>query len=284
MTLFQGGSIVLLPRFDAQAVLKLMARHRVTFFAGVPTMYVALLNHPLTSDTDLSSVRYWVSGGAAMPAQVMQSFDSKCGANVLEGYGLSETSPVASFNSLERPKQVGSIGRPIWGVDFKLVAENGDEVLESGQPGEICIRGPNVMKGYLGQPEATAEAIKDGWFHTGDIATRNDDGYYFIVDRKKDMIVRGGFNVYPREVEEILYAHPAVAEAAVLGVPHEFYGEEVKAFVALRPGHELSEPDLISYCRERLAPFKCPRLVEFCAALPKGPTGKIVKRSLRRAS
>jgi long-chain acyl-CoA synthetase len=217
-----------------------------------------------------------------MPAEVMKAFDAKYKVNVLEGYGLSETSPVASFNTIDRPKKIGSIGRPIWGVDFKLAGDDGKDVTENGKPGEICIRGHNVMKGYLKKPEATAETLKDGWFHTGDVATRDDDGFYFIVDRKKDMILRGGFNVYPREIEEVLYGHPAVAEAAVIGVPHESHGEEVKAILALKPGQTASQADIIAYCKERLASFKYPRIVEFLEALPKGPTGKILKRELRQ--
>jgi long-chain acyl-CoA synthetase len=201
--------------------------------------------------------------------------------NILEGYGLSETSPVASFNVLDRPKKAGSIGIPIAGVEFRLEDHQGNVIAEPGKPGEICIKGHNVMKGYYKRPEANAESIKGGWFHTGDIATRDADGYYFIVDRKKDMIIRGGFNVYPREIEEVLYSHPAVAEAAVIGVKHESHGEEVKAVLALKPGTTATEQDIISYCKERLAAYKYPRLIEFRDSLPKGPTGKILKRELR---
>jgi long-chain acyl-CoA synthetase len=182
---------------------------------------------------------------------------------------------------LDRPKKIGSIGRPIWGVDFKLVDEQGQEVTETGKPGEICIRGHNVMKGYLDRPDATAEAMQGGWFHSGDVATRDEDGYYFIVDRKKDMIIRAGFNVYPREIEEVLYGHPAVAEAAVIGVPDPRQGEEVKAILALKPGQSATAEEIVSYCKERLAAYKYPRFVEFRDALPKGPTGKILKRELR---
>ena len=282
MTLFQGGTLVLLPRFDAKAALGLMQKHKVTLFAGVPTMYFAMLNHPEAGAADLSSLRYCLSGGAPMPVEVMKAFDAKYKVNVLEGYGLSETSPVASFNTLDRPKKAGSIGRPIWGVDFKLVDDQGQEITGADQPGEICIRGHNVMKGYLKRPDATAEVLKDGWFHSGDVATRDAEGYYFIVDRKKDLIIRGGMNVYPREIEEVLYAHPAVAEAAVVGVPHEGLGEEVKAVIALKLQYETTADALIAHCRERLAAFKCPKNIEFLPSLPKGPTGKILKRELRR--
>ncbi|MCB9570037.1 MAG: long-chain fatty acid--CoA ligase [Myxococcales bacterium] len=279
--LFGGGHIVLLPRFDATAAFQLMQAHKVSLFAGVPTMYFALLHHPDADTYDLSSLERCVSGGAAMPVEVMGAFDRKYGVNILEGYGLSETSPVASFNVLDRPKRPGSIGLPIWGVEFQLVDAEGKVVDAEGTPGEICIRGHNVMKGYYNKPEATTEAIVDGWFHTGDIATRDAEGYYFIVDRKKDMVIRGGFNVYPREIEEVLYGHPAIGEAAVIGVPHEKLGEEVKAIVALRPGQSVTPEALIAYCKEHLAAYKYPRIVEIIEALPKGPTGKILKRELR---
>jgi long-chain acyl-CoA synthetase len=269
-TLLQGGTIVLVPRFEPKVALEMMQKHRVTLFAGVPTMYFALLNYPEAAAYDLSSLRYCLSGGSAMPVEVMKAFDAKYGVSILEGYGLSETSPVASFNVLDRPKKPGSIGLPIWGCEFKL-----------GPDGEIWIRGHNVMKGYYRKPEANREAFEDGWFKTGDVATRDDDGYYFIVDRKKDMIIRGGFNVYPREVEEVLYGHPAVAEAAVIGVPHESHGEEIKAIVAFKPGKSATELDLTEHCKVKLAAYKYPRVIEIRDALPKGPTGKILKRELR---
>jgi long-chain acyl-CoA synthetase len=275
-----GGTLVLLPRFEPVLAFELMQAHRVNLFAGVPTMYIALLNHPMASEVELS-LQYCVSGGSAMPVETMKAFDEKFGVNILEGYGLSETSPVASFNTLDRPKKAGSIGRPIWGVEFRLERDDGTVVEAIDEPGEICIRGHNVMKGYYKRPEANAETIKGGWFHTGDIATRDADGYYFIVDRKKDMIIRGGFNVYPREIEEVLYGHPAVAEAAVIGVPHESHGEEVRAVVALKEGKVASAQEIIDYCKDKLAAYKYPRLVTFVDALPKGPTGKILKRELR---
>lgn len=279
--LLRGGTIVLLPRFDPTAAFQLMQHHKVTLFSGVPTMYFALLNHPQADTFDLSSLRYCASGGSAMPVEVMKAFDAKYGVNILEGYGLSETSPVASFNVLDRPKKAGSIGLPIWGVEFKLEAADGSTITETGVPGEICIKGHNVMKGYYQRPQVNAETIVDGWFHTGDIATRDDEGYYFIVDRKKDMIIRGGFNVYPREIEEVLYGYPGVAEAACIGVPHESHGEEVKAVLAMKPGHTATAEQITAYCKERLAAYKYPRVIEFMDALPKGPTGKILKRELR---
>jgi len=276
-----GGTLVLLPRFDPESAFALMKGHGVTLFAGVPTMYFALLNHPGADSFDSSALKYCVSGGSAMPVEVMKAFDAKFNVNVLEGYGLSETSPVASFNQLERPKKAGSIGLPIWGVEFRLEDDNGNVVEGTGLPGEICIKGHNVMKGYWRRPEVTDEVIKDGWFHSGDVGTIDEDGFYFIVDRKKDMIIRGGYNVYPREIEEVLYGHPAIAEVAVIGVPHPSHGEEVKAVVALKPGQELTEEEVIAFSREHLAAYKYPRSVDFMDALPKGPTGKILKRELK---
>jgi long-chain acyl-CoA synthetase len=276
-----GGTLIYLPRFEPKAAFELMHEHRATFFGGVPTMYFALLHYPEASQYDLTSLKYCVSGGSAMPVEVMRAFDEKYGVNILEGYGLSETSPVASFNVLDRPKKAGSIGLPIDGVEFKLVDDAGATITEPMVPGEICIKGHNVMRGYYKRPEANAEVIKDGWFTTGDIAHRDADGYYFIVDRKKDMIIRGGFNVYPREIEETLYAHPAVAEAAVIGVPHESHGEEVKAVLALKPGAKASAEEIIAFSKERLAAYKYPRIVEFRESLPKTATGKILKRELK---
>jgi long-chain acyl-CoA synthetase len=210
----------------------------------------------------------------------MQAFEGRFGVAIQEGFGLSETSPVSSFNVVDRPRKPGSIGYPVWGVDMAIMDDD-DKPLPDGERGEICIRGHNIMKGYLGRPEATAETLRNGWFHSGDIGYRDEDGCYFIVDRKKDMILRGGFNVYPREVEEVLYEHGAIAEAAVIGVPHQSHGEEVKAVVALVPGKTAEEDDIIAWCKDRLAAYKYPRIVEIIDELPKGPTGKILKRELR---
>ena len=278
-----GGCLVMLPRFDPKSAFELMQKHKVSVFAGVPTMYFALLNYPEADQYDLSSLRASVSGGSAMPVEVMRAFDEKYGVNVLEGYGLSETSPVASFNVLDRPKKAGSIGIPLRGVEFRLVRDDGSVVEDAGEPGEIHIKGHNVMKGYYKRPEVNAAQLKDGWFATGDVATRDEDGFYFIVDRKKDMIIRGGYNVYPREIEEVLYAFPGITEAAVIGVPHESHGEEVKAVVAFRPGEAKPPEEIIAYCRQHLAAYKYPRVVEIRDALPKGPTGKILKRELRES-
>ncbi len=275
-----GGTVVLLPRFEPTAAMELIEQHRVNLFAGVPTMYFALLNSPDAENHDLSSLEYCVSGGSAMPVEVMKAFDAKYGVNILEGYGLTETSPVASCNVLDRPKKAGSVGLPIWGVEFRLEDKDGNVVEADDTPGEICIKGHNVMLGYYNRPEVNETTIVDGWFHTGDIGTRDSDGYYFIVDRTKDMIIRGGFNVYPREIEEVLFAHPAVAEAAVIGVPHESHGEEIKAIVTLKPDASATEDEIIAFCKEHLAAYKYPRIVAFSPELPKGPTGKILKREL----
>ena len=281
-TLASGGMMVLLPRFDAESAFTLIQKHRITIFAGVPTMYFAMLHFPRAGEFKTESLRAAVSGGAAMPVEVMNAFDAKYSLNILEGFGLSETSPIASFNQLDRPKKAGSIGLPIWGVEFKLVDDAGHTIKDSLVPGEIAVRGHNIMRGYYKRPEATAESIKDGWFYTGDIGHRDDDGYYFIIGPEKGMLIRGGFNVYPREVEEVLYAHPCVAECAVIGVPHESHGEEVKAVIAKKPGFDEVTPEhIIAYTREKLAAYKAPRIISFVETLPKGPTGKILKRALR---
>jgi long-chain acyl-CoA synthetase len=275
--ILSGACLTLIPRFDPATALKVIERDRVTVFEGVPTMYVAMLGAgPSVADT--STLRVCVSGGAAMPVDVLRGFEEAFGTTILEGYGLSETSPVATFNRLELRKP-GSIGLPIDGVELKLVDEDGSEVAE-GEVGEIAIRGHNVMKGYWRRPDATAGAVRDGWLHTGDLARRDPDGFYFIVDRKKDMIIRGGFNVYPREIEEVLYEHPAVLEAAVIGIPHPTHGEEVAAAISLRPGATATPDDLRDYVKARVAAYKYPRHIYLFDALPKGPTGKILKRDI----
>jgi long-chain acyl-CoA synthetase len=277
-TVAAGGTFTLLPRFTPEEAFAIMERDRVTVFAGVPTMYFALLHHE-AAPAELSPLRICMSGGSAMPVEVMKAFEARFGVEIFEGYGLSETSPIASFNVPGRPRIPGSIGYPVWGVEMAILDEK-DQPLPDGERGEICIRGHNVMKGYLGRPDATREALRGGWFHSGDVGIREPSGSYRIVDRVKDMIIRGGFNVYPREVEEVLYAHEAILEAAVVGVPHESHGEEVKAvIVSSRP--DLDATAVIAYCKERLAAYKYPRIVEFAESLPKGPTGKILKRELR---
>jgi long-chain acyl-CoA synthetase len=274
-----GACLTLLPRFDAGHALRIVADHRVTIFEGVPTMYVALLHAPDRADYDTSSLRMCVSGGAALPVEVLRGFEEAFGIPVLEGYGLSETSPVASFNHPGRERKPGSIGTPIRDVRMRVV-DGEDHEVPQGEVGEIVIRGPNVMKGYWRRPEATAEAIRGGWFHTGDLARTDSDGYFYIVDRKKDLIIRGGYNVYPREIEEVLYEHPAVAEAAVIGLPHPALGEEVGAAVTLKPGASATAEELRDYVKSQVAAYKYPRYVWIADALPKGPTGKIQKRDI----
>jgi long-chain acyl-CoA synthetase len=280
-----GATLVLLPRFDAGQALALMEREQVTFFAGVPTMYHALLH--CDSGAGLEAIaarmRVAVSGGAALPAEVMRRFEDRFGVPILEGYGLSETSPVATFNRVDRPRRPGSVGLPVWGVQVMIVRDDGSPA-GTGEAGEIAIRGHNVMKGYFRRPEATAEVTDaQGWFRTGDVGTRDADGYLYIVDRKKDLIIRGGFNVYPRELEEVLLTHPGVSLAAVVGVPHPSHGEEVKAFVIRAPGAALTEDDLIAWCKQNMAAYKYPRIVEFRESLPMTATGKILKRELAPA-
>jgi long-chain acyl-CoA synthetase len=274
-----GATLTLLPRFEPGKALEIMQRDGVTVFLGVPTMYGAMLNHQGREGFDTSRLKVCGSGGAAMPVEVMRAFEEAFGCKVLEGYGLSETSPVASFNHPDRERKPGSIGTPIEGVEMKVVDDDGKEV-PTGEVGEIVIRGHNVMKGYWKRPDATQESIKDGWFHTGDMAKVDEDGYFFIVDRKKDLIIRGGYNVYPREIEEVLYEHPAVREAAVVAVPHEELGEEVGAAVALKEGQDVEADELKAYVKENVAAYKYPRKVWFVDELPKGPTGKILKREI----
>jgi len=278
-TIASGATLSLIPRFDAGRALGIIERDGATVFQGVPTMYSALLHHPERESFNTSTLRVCVSGGASLPAEVLRGFEEAFGCTLLEGYGLSETSPVASSNRPDRERRPGSVGVPIDGVQIRIVDENGAEV-PIGARGEIVIRGPNVMKGYWGRPDATAETIRDGWFHTGDIGVMDEDGYFFIVDRLKDMIIRGGYNVYPREVEEVLYEHPAVREVAVVGVPDPELGEEVAAAVALKEGAAADEDELRDFVKARVAPYKYPRVISFFPDLPKGPSGKIVKREI----
>ena len=278
-TITAGGTLTLIPRFEPDKALEVIERDRVNVFFGVPTMYGAMLHSPNRDRHDVSSLSMCGSGGAAMPVELMRAFEQHFDCIILEGYGLSETSPVASFNHPGRERKPGSIGTPLEGVELRLVDDDDNDVPE-GEVGEIVIRGHNVMKGYLGRPDATAEALRGGWFHSGDIGRRDEDGYYYIVDRKKDMIIRGGFNVYPREIEEVLYEHPAVREAAVIGIPDEEHGEEVAAAVALKDGASATPDELREYVKSQVAAFKYPRKVWLVDDLPKGPTGKILRREI----
>jgi long-chain acyl-CoA synthetase len=279
MAVLAGATLTLIPRFEPKKALEVLQRDKVTIMGGVPTMYVALTQHPEKADYDLSSLRICVSGGASLPVEVIRGFEAAFGAMILEGYGLSETSPVASFNHADRERKPGSIGQPVSGVQFRLIGAEWNDVPE-GEIGEIAIKGHNVMKGYLNKPEATAEVMRDGWFRTGDLARRDDEGYYYIVDRAKDMIIRGGYNVYPREIEEVLYEHPAVGSAAVVGIPHPELGEDVAAAITLKPGATATEDELRDFVKQRVAPYKYPRRVWITSDLPMGPTGKILKREI----
>jgi len=279
VTISVGACLTMLPRFDAAKALQIIERDRVSLFQGVPTMFSAMLHEPTGDRIDTSSLRICVSGGASMPVEIMRAFEEKFGCSILEGYGLSETSPVASTNPRHGAHKAGSIGLPIRGVEMKVVDEDDNDVPQ-GEVGEIVIRGHNVMRGYWKRPDATEEAMRGGWFHTGDMARVDEDGYFFIVDRKKDLIIRGGYNVYPREIEEVLYEHPSVREAAVVGVPHESLGEEVGAAVTLKEGESLEPDELRAFVKQRVAAYKYPRHVWFVDELPKGPTGKILKREI----
>ena len=281
---YKGASHVLLPRFEAATVLALMLRHKITVFAGVPTMYWALLNYS-GSEFDLEAIaaplKICVSGGASLPIAVLEGFEEKFKVPILEGYGMSEGSPVVTFNQMDLGKKAGSIGKPVWGVEVKLVDENDQEVA-IGAKGELIYRGHNVMKGYYKKPEANAKALKGGWMHSGDIAIQDEEGFFYIVDRTKDMIIRGGLNVYPREVEEVLMKHDAISLVAVIGTPHEKFGEEIKACVVLKEGHTITEEELMVWTKANIASYKYPRSIEFMSNLPMSATGKILKKELRK--
>jgi long-chain acyl-CoA synthetase len=278
-----AATLVLLPRFEANAAVKLLERENVTFFAGVPTMYWGLLN-ALGDDVDVQRIartmRIAVAGGSSLPVEIIKEVRTRFGVQILEGYGLSETSPVATFSDPDSDPRPGSIGVPIWGVDVKLIDDSWNTIEGADEIGEIAIRGHNIMRGYYNRPEATAEVMNNGWFRSGDLGRRDKDGFYYIVDRAKDMIIRGGFNVYPREVEEVLMTHEAVSLAAVIGVPHPRHGEEVKAYVIRKDGADVTEEELVTWGKEQMASYKYPRIVTFVDSLPMTATGKLLKRAL----
>lgn len=275
-----GACVTLLPHFRAEEALAVFAEHGVTVLAGVPTMFSRLLQAPGKDTYDVSRLRLCFTGGATMPPPVVRAFEAAFACAVLEGYGLSETSPVAAFNSPTGKRKPGSVGTPVPGVRMRVVDEEGGDEVPHGETGEIVIRGHNVMKGYWRRPEETAAAIRDGWLHTGDLGRVDEDGYFWIVGRKKDVIIRGGYNVYPREIEAVLYEHPAVAEAAVIGLPSPDLGEEVGAAVTLAPGAHATADELREYVKRQVAAYKYPRKVWIVDALPKGPTGKILRREI----
>lgn len=277
--LMNGATLIIFPRFSPTEVFSLTKKYEATVFAGVPTMYNFLLQLPDAEVADLQSLRLCISGGASMPVALLKNFEKKFNVAISEGYGLSEASPVTCFNPLDRPRKPGSIGTSIIHVENKVVNELGEEV-PVGEVGELIVRGPNVMKGYYKLPEDTAATIRDGWLYTGDLAKMDEEGYFYIVDRKKDMIIVGGYNVYPREVEEVLYDHPEILEAAVLGVPDPNVGEAVKCYVVSK-NPDLTEAELLQYCKEHLAKYKVPSTIEFLEELPKNTTGKILRRALK---
>ncbi len=277
-----AATLVLLPRFDAKQAVALMQAEDVTFFAGVPTMWWGILGALEGADVEkiAAKLRVACSGGASLPVEIIREVKAKLGVQILEGYGLSETAPVATFSDPGREPRPGSIGVPVWGIECKLIDTDWGTIEGADQIGEIAIRGHNIMKGYLNRPEATAHVMRDGWFRTGDLARRDDDGFYYIVDRSKDMIIRGGFNVYPREIEEVLITHPDVSLAAVIGVPDESHGEEIKAFVIRNAGADVTEEGLVAWAKDQMAAYKYPRMVVFVDSLPMTATGKILKREL----
>lgn len=284
--LLAGFRLVLMPRFDAAATLETMRGEQVTLWIGVPTMYWSLMDYAVAQGIDTEPIartlRLCVSGGAPMPVELLHNFEKTFQVRILEGYGLSETSPVVCFNQLQRPCKPGTVGLPIFGVEIRCVDEQGRTV-PAGERGEIVVRGPNIMKGYYNRPAATEEAMLNGWFHTGDVGILDEEGYLSVVDRKKDMIIRGGFNVFPRELEEALMSHPAVALAAVIGIPDERLGEEIKAYIVKKGGSSVTADELLAWGREQFASYKYPRAIEFVDSLPMSATGKVLKRKLRGA-
>lgn len=280
--LLNGAKLVLLPRFELEMVLKAIDKQKPTLFPGVPTIYVAINNAPNLEKYDIKSIRICISGAAPLPVEVQQEFERNTGGKLVEGYGLSETSPVTHANPVYGKNKPGSIGLPMPDTEYKIVdVESGDKELPIGEVGELCIRGPQVMEGYLNMPDETAHSLRNGWFYTGDIAKADEDGYAYIVDRKKDMVIAGGFNIYPRDIEEVLYAHPKIMEAAVAGIRDSYRGETLKAYIVPKEGEALTEDEVAKYCKDNLAPYKVPKLVDFRDELPKTMIGKVLRRMLR---
>jgi len=281
--IYRGTHNILLPRFDPKAVVELIDTFHITIFAGVPTMYWGLINYhheSIADDCVKKNLRLCISGGASLPLKVLQDFETRFNVSVLEGYGMSEGSPIVTFNDLRTGCKPGSIGTAVWGVEVKIVDETGKE-LPAGEKGELIYKGHNVMKGYFEKPEQTADVLKDGWMHSGDVAVKDEEGFYYIVDRTRDMIIRGGMNVFPREVEEIMMKHPSISLVAVIGVPDERLGEEVKAFVVLKDKHEADSAEMVLWSKANMAVYKYPRKIEFVENLPISATGKILKKNLR---
>ncbi|MFC4600652.1 long-chain-fatty-acid--CoA ligase [Cohnella hongkongensis] len=276
-----AGTLLLVPRFEPKLVLETIRRRQPTVFPGAPTMYIALLNHPSTKDGEFASIRVCVSGAAPLPREVQERFEAHSAGRLIEGYGLTEASPVTHCNPVWGYRKHGTIGLPLPDTEARIVGEESLEPLRPGEIGELIVRGPQVMKGYWNRPEETAAVLQDGWFRTGDVGTMDEEGFFTILDRKKDVILAGGYNVYPREVEEALFEHPAVKEASVLGVPDAYRGETVKAYVVVKDGWQVSEQQLDRWCRERLAAYKVPRSYEFRDSLPMSLIGKVLRRKLK---
>ncbi len=280
-SVYTAGELLIVPKFEAEAILKLIERERPTIFPGAPTMYIALINHPDIQKYDLSSIQYCISGSAPLPLEVQERFEKLTGGRLIEGYGLSEASPVTHCNTIWEKRKSGSIGIPFPDTDARVVHMESDEELKIGEVGELVIKGPQVMKGYWNRPAETIAALRNGWLHTGDLAVMDEEGFFYIMDRKKDLIIAGGFNIYPREIEEVLFEHPGVMDAVAVGIPDQYRGETVKAFIVPKAGVKLSEKEMEAWCRERLAAFKVPRFYEFRTELPKTFVGKVLRRKLQ---
>jgi long-chain acyl-CoA synthetase len=279
-----GLGLVLIPKPEPKAILDAIHKYKATYIPAVPTMYTGMNNHPEIGKYDLGALRYCFSGGAPLPMETFKQFGKTTGAQICEGYGLTETSPAVLVNPFGGKSKPGTIGLPISNTDAKLVDvdDYNKEITEFGEPGELCVKGPQIMKGYLNRPEATAETIRDGWLLTGDIAVVDEEGYFTIVDRKKDMIISGGFNIYPRDIDEVLFTHPKILEACAIGVPDDYSGERIKAYIVLKEGETATEDEIIDFCRERLTRYKIPKYIEFTNDLPKSAIGKILRKELRK--
>jgi len=282
LSIWGAQTDVLIPRPEPGAILEAIHKHKVTFYPAVPTIYVGLLNHPKLKKYNISSIKGCFSGAAPLPVEVIKSFEEITGSQICEGYGLSETSPVVTINPWGGKTKVGSIGLPLPDTDIKIVdLDDGTKEMPVGETGEVIIKGPQVTSGYYNMPDETAKTVKDGWLYTGDIGKMDEEGYFYIVDRKKDMIIAGGYNIYPRDIDEVLFEHPKIMDACAIGVPDKYRGETVKAFVVMRPGQSMTEQEVIDFCREKLAKYKVPTTVEFIDTLPKSGVGKILRKELR---
>lgn len=281
MTFYIGGNMIIVPKFSVEETVKVIEKEKPTIFSGVPTMFIGLLNYHNEYPFDLSCLKTCSSGSAPLPVEVLKEFNSKSGTTIVEGFGLSEASPVTHRNPIGRFQKQGTVGIPVPNTDSKIVdADTGEEVLSNGEVGELIVKGPQIMKGYWNLPRETKETLRDGWLYTGDLAFMDDDGFFTIVGRKKEMIIASGFNVYPIEIEDVLYRHPDISEAAVIGISDKYRGETIKAVVVLKNHSQISEETLIQFCRKKLAPYKVPKIIEFMEALPKSAIGKILKREL----